>query len=150
RAAWLKDRKAMFRAPMQVTAADLKVTAGPDTVVVDLQQTWTQGDFADTGHKRLTLDAAASQIVGEDMLDSHVLLTEGICVRLLCPGASWPRRRTGDTDGAREVLAVTVQDLGAWSVCQVDVKSAESVDVAIAALRYDKGWQLGGRVDTDR
>ncbi len=147
RAAWLKDRKTMFRVPMTVAIADVQVTAAPDAIVVELTQTWRQGDFADTGHKRLTLDAAGAHIVGEEMLDSHVLLTERACLGALYPGASWTRRRAGPDDTDPAVLAVTVLDLGASSVCQVDVKTDDGVATKVAAFHFQRAWQAAGHVD---
>jgi hypothetical protein len=147
RAAWLKDRKAMFRAPVTVAIADLQVTAAADAIVVDFTQTWRQGDFADTGHKRLTLDAAAAHIVGEEMLDSHVLLTEGACLAALYPGSSWTKRRTGPDPTDSDVLAVSVLDLGTSSVCQVDVKTDDGVAVQVAAFRFQRAWAAVGHID---
>jgi len=143
RAAWLRDRKKMFRAPMKVTADDVTVTATPAAVVVELRQTWSQGDFADTGKKRLTLDPAGTHIVREDMLDSRVLLTEGACLTQIYPGGSWARRRTEATDGL-VVVDVTVLDLGAHSVCAVEVDGGTNRVVTVAVLAYRRGWRKGG------
>jgi hypothetical protein len=147
RAAWLKDRKAMFRAPMTVAATDVKVTAAAGAIVVELTQTWRQGDFADLGHKRLTLDPAGARILAEEMLDSHVLLTEGACLGAIYPGASWARRTNGAADLDRKVLGVSVLDLGARSICQVDVQGNDEVHVTVAAFTFAKRWTRGGSVD---
>jgi Domain of unknown function (DUF4440) len=88
RAAWLTDRKAMFRSPMKVTTSAVTTRVDGPTVVVELVQTWEQGAFADTGRKRLVLDARTDAILAEEMLDSRVLLTETACVRALYPDAA--------------------------------------------------------------
>ena len=92
RAAWMKDREKMFKAPMAVGSASMNVTADGATLVVELEQRWEQGAFADLGEKRIVLDRAAAlaggaAILGEEMLTSRVLLTELACVRTLYPDA---------------------------------------------------------------
>lgn len=153
RAAWLKDRKAMFKAPMKVGAADVKVTLpAADAAVgptLELTQTWAAGAFADTGLKRITLDPAGALIVAEEMVSSRVMLTDGACLTALYPGASLAREQTGVDDGKRHVAAITVLDLGGRWACQVDVEREDGVDVSVAVLAFGKAWATRGRVELD-
>lgn len=75
RAGWMKDRRRMFQQPMTVSAADVRVTPGPGTARVVFTQTWSSGDFTDTGPKQLVLDLVDGRplITREEMLQSTVL-----------------------------------------------------------------------------
>lgn len=151
RAAWLKDRKAMFKARLDVAARDLVIApaaAGAATgAVLTFTQTWISGSFGDVGPKRLVLDATQTHIVSEELLTSRPLLTEPACVRALHPGASFARKRTGVDDGARPITGVEVTDLGGRWACQVAVTDAGATEVAVGVLAFGKRWQLKGRVD---
>ena len=151
RAAWLKDRKAMFKARLDVAARDLVITpavAGAATgAVLTFTQTWSSGSYGDVGPKRLVLDPTQTSIVREELLTSRPLLTDAACVRALYPGASLARKRTGADDGARPITGVEVTDLGGRWACQVAVTGAGVTEVAVGVLAFGKRWQLKGRVD---
>lgn len=153
RAAWLKDRKAMFKAAMQVGAIDVTVTLpAPGTTggaTVDFTQTWASGAFADTGPKRLVLDAAGALIVREELLSSRPVLTEAACLPALYPGASLKRKVTGADDGARPVRLVDVRDLGGRWTCRVLVEREGGNDVAIGLFAFGKRWAVKDRLDLD-
>lgn len=153
RAAWLKDRKAMFKAAFKVGATDVKVTlpaaGAAGGAVLEFTQHWASGAFADVGPKRIVLDAAGAQIVAEELLSSRPLLTEPACLVGLFPGASMKKKVTGPDDGARRVRLVDVRDLGSRSSCRVLVEREGGVDVAVGVFAYGKKWELRGRLDLD-
>jgi hypothetical protein len=153
RAAWLRDRKAMFKAPLQVGATDVKVTlpaAGASGgAVLDFTQHWASGAFADVGPKRMVLDAAGAQIVSEELLSSRPVLTETACATGLYPGASMRKMRTGRDDGVRPIRAVVVTDLGGRWLCKVLVEGEDRVEAALGLYAFGKKWELRGRLDLD-
>ena len=151
RAAWLKDRKAMFRAPMTVAATQLVVTtpAAGGGPVAELTQTWASGAFADTGQKRLVFSADGQAIVAEEMLTSRVMLTEAACLTTLFPGASWKKRRTGEDDGERAVEAIDVVDLGGRWACAVELARDGGRDVTVGVLVFGKKWEPRGTLELD-
>lgn len=147
RAAWLKDRKAMFKAPMSVGTADVKVTLAPAGPVLELTQTWSSGAFADTGQKRMTFSADGLSIVAEEMLSSRVMLTRGACLSALYPGSSLKKMRTGEDDGERTVSAIEVIDLGGRWACKVEVARDGGFDATVGVLAFGKKWEAKGTVD---
>lgn len=72
RAGWMKDRERMFKKPMLVGVADVKVT-GMSTVVT-FTQTWQSGAYKDVGPKQLVLVVEAGQpkIAREELLASDL------------------------------------------------------------------------------
>lgn len=151
RAAWLKDRKAMFKARLDVTARDLVVTAPPagaaTGVTLDFTQTWVSGSYGDVGPKRIVLDASNSTIVSEELLSSRPILTEVACASALFPGASLKRKVTGADDGARPIAGVAVRDLGGRWACKVMVTDESSTEVALGVLAFGKRWDVKGRLE---
>jgi hypothetical protein len=151
RAAWLKDRKAMFKAKLEVSARDVVIAppaAGAATgVTLTFTQTWRSGRYGDVGPKRIVLDPTNRSILSEELLTSRPLLTETACLQALHPGASLARKRTAADDGARAITGVAVTDLGGRWACQVDVLDSGTVEVAIGILRFGKRWDLAGRLD---
>ena len=148
RAAWLKDRKAMFRARLDVTAKDVHVTLpanGGGGPVLDFTQTWASGAFADVGPKRIVLDAAGALIVSEELLSSRPVLTEQACLTAVYPGASMKRKHTGPGDGNRPVLGIAVRDLGARWACKIMIRESEhKQDVTIGVLAFGTKWRVKG------
>ena len=153
RAAWLKDRKAMFKARLDVTARDLVVTVPPPGATtgatLEFVQTWVSGSYGDVGPKRIVLDASNSTIVGEELLSSRPILTEVACATALFPGASLKRKVTGADDGARPIAGVAVRDLGGRWGCKVMVTRDGGTDVALGVLAFGKRWEVKGRLDLD-
>jgi len=135
RAAWLADRKAMFRQKMVVTARDVAVTVATDTAEVTLAQGWAQGDFADEGQKRLTLarTAAGWKISREEMVTSRVVLTAGACRKALLGKA-------GATTGDITVVALR-DERHACGLASIDADPA-SGELIVAVLRFDRGWKV--------
>jgi hypothetical protein len=153
REAWLADRRGMFRAPMSVTASIDRITSDGTRLVVELEQTWKQGAFADTGRKRILLDAAAARshgarpaILFEEMLDSRVLLGELACLRLLYPGAPASGKRVDADLDADTVDKIEVLDLGGTHfLCRVDTRSGSDVTVSLALAVRGKRWRLASK-----
>ena len=131
RAAWLADRKGMFRQPMVVTAREVVVQVDGDRAEVTLVQGWTQGDFADEGRKRMVLvrTPVGWRIAREEMLTSRVVLTPGACRKALAVGAI--------RDG--EVIALDRDRFGCALVTEPDPDG--DGELIVAALRFDRGWK---------
>lgn len=75
RAAWLEDRKRMFRKPMAVAASDLRVVPkGHGEAELRFRQRWASRSFQDVGEKVLVvqLTDAGLRIGREEMLSSEV------------------------------------------------------------------------------
>ncbi len=72
RAGWLKDRKRMFRKPMNVKVDEIVVRADKEPIAVEFTQTWASGNYKDVGAKRLSLvrEGGKLLIAKEEMLDS--------------------------------------------------------------------------------
>jgi hypothetical protein len=74
RETWMGDRQRMFRKPMKVAVADLKIAIGASVTNVHFTQTWESGKYKDQGPKRIQLVSARSGwfIAQEEMLASQV------------------------------------------------------------------------------
>ncbi len=74
RARWMADRARMFRKPMKVGAAELKVTLAAGTGRASFSQSWESGSYRDEGPKELlvVLDKGALRIAREVMVASKV------------------------------------------------------------------------------
>lgn len=90
RAGWMRDRKAMFRKPMTVTAEDVVVYAAGPLRQVFFTQTWEQGSYRDVGTKNLVLTGAGddTRILYEELLGSRILATASAAPRTGA-GADW-------------------------------------------------------------
>ena len=156
RAGWLDDRRAMFRAAMEVTATDVVVTGAPPTVTIEFTQTWAQGTFADRGNKRLLVDLhrAADPILSEHMLASTKVLAREACLRAIYPSAR-AGRISAEASAAR-IIEVRPFDLGGeGAACRIDTREPEAAEtqVVLAALapsaqkehRRAGGWMEVGR-----
>ncbi len=75
RAAWLTDRRHMFRKPMRVQAAELQVAPSSTAARVSFTQTWSSGNYQDVGPKQLVVarQDGGLFIAREEMLESTVL-----------------------------------------------------------------------------
>lgn len=73
RAAWIKDRQRMFKAPMKVTASNVTIGGTATVATVHLEQSYTQGKFHDEGPKSLIVmkTSAGYLIEREEMLHSY-------------------------------------------------------------------------------
>ena len=112
RAAWLTDRKAMFKAAMTVEASEIAITTDATTATIELTQRWEQGTFADVGRKRIVIDLrpAAGPILSEQMLSSRPILSREACLRAVFPDAR--RGRIGRERGDDLVSTLESYDLG--------------------------------------
>ncbi len=71
RAGWLKDRAGMFKRPVSVQVADLRILGTRPPLLVEFQQTWSSGTYRDVGRKRLQLiDEGGLKITTEALLES--------------------------------------------------------------------------------
>lgn len=75
RESWLRDRKAMFKKPMQVQALDPVIHAAAGAAEVTFTQRWSSGAYSDVGPKRLLLvrEGGELRIAHEEMLHSQQL-----------------------------------------------------------------------------
>jgi len=150
RAGWFEDRKAMFRSKMIVAATNQAVTTQDATLIVELDQRWEQGVYADVGRKRLVIGRDDGLIQSEEMLTSRVLLTAPACVKALHPEGRRGRIGPDRTDDA--IVATTVFDLGGDRfVCRLDhaARGAKSTTVELAAIGRTKGWAVLSKVEDD-
>lgn len=84
RKGWLADRERMFKNPMVVSAADVKISSASASASIEFTQRWKSGKFEDVGPKRLLIvreekglriaqeEMLASQLVGEGQRDKPV------------------------------------------------------------------------------
>ena len=149
RAAWLKDRKAMFKARLEVSARDIAIVGAPGGATITYTQTWVSGSYGDVGPKRIVLDASNTAIVAEELLSSRPLLTDAACANALYPGASLKRKVTGAADGERPIAGVTVSEVGERWACKVEVRRDDGTEVALGVLAFGKRWEVKGRLDFD-
>ena len=79
RRAWMDDRSAMFRRPMQVGISDLTLNVTPSAARVRFEQTWSSGTYRDTGAKELLIVVGKNgpQIAREELLESKVAVRRG-------------------------------------------------------------------------
>lgn len=102
REGWIRDRQRMFRKPMKVAMADVKIAVGAIVTNVYFTQTWESGKYKDRGPKRIQLvsDGKGWSIAQEEMLSSQVaprnavggdflLVYEGAPVLATEPDTSW-------------------------------------------------------------
>jgi ketosteroid isomerase-like protein len=71
---WLADRERMFKKPMTVAADEVVVRASSRSAVVELEQTFQQGSFKDSGPKQLVIvrEGKDLRIAREEMLRSDL------------------------------------------------------------------------------
>jgi ketosteroid isomerase-like protein len=150
RAKWMKDRKTMFKAPMKVTATAIVVHAAPEKLVVELDQTWEQGTYADTGHKLIELAKGTLLITREELQSSRLILTDAACVKTLFPTAK--NDRVGpDPDDAKVLKVEVFAVAGDKFVCRVDhgegaaADVRQTVDTEIALVGRTSGWTVLGK-----
>jgi len=74
RAGWLADRQNMFRRPMQVSVADVRVVTNPSSAIVSFEQTWSAATYRDVGPKQLVIvrQDGKLRIAREEMLQSLI------------------------------------------------------------------------------
>lgn len=74
REGWLADRKRMFGKPMKVTADAVSIRLNDNGASVRFIQTWSSGDYKDTGPKELVLERTDNglRISSEVMLRSTI------------------------------------------------------------------------------
>ncbi len=149
RAGWLKDRKAMFKNKMKVTATPLAVSRDGAALVVIVLQRFEQGSFADVGEKRLVIDLrpAAGPILSEEMLASRVFPSREACARALSPQGR--RGRTGADKASALVDDVESHDLGTeLFLCRLTHKSRGQLGVTLelAAVKRGKPWTVVERI----
>ncbi len=79
REGWLVDRKRMFKKPMVVKADSLSIRSGARSAVVQFEQSWSSGRFADKGPKQLLLVLKGDKlgIAREEMLSSTIVGASG-------------------------------------------------------------------------
>lgn len=74
RAAWLKERRRMFRKSPKIAVTALKTQViAPDRVEATFTQRWTSALYEDIGPKRLLIDIASGLILEEEMISSTVI-----------------------------------------------------------------------------
>lgn len=152
RAGWIKDRKAMFKNKMKVTATPLTITRDGAALVITVLQRFEQGHFADVGEKRLVIDlrAAAGPILAEEMLASRVFPSRDACAR-----AVFPQNRRGRTSPDKE--AATIDEVEAYDLgtemflCRVAHKSSGQLGVTLelAAVKRGKPWTVVEQVSRE-
>lgn len=113
RKGWIKDRRGMFRRKMEVSVADTRIAAGPQTAVVTFTQTWSSGSFQDEGPKQLVVvregrEGKDLRIAREEMLRSTLGVPDGE-VSELAPG-SFFFVITGEDGTPYVVLAEDAED----------------------------------------
>lgn len=74
RESWLKDRARMFRAPMTVRVADVRIVTTPGFATLNFTQHWSSGTYSDVGPKSMIVvkEDGALRIGNESMLRSDV------------------------------------------------------------------------------
>lgn len=109
RPGWIADRAKMFKKPMQVAAADVKVTIADTKTTVRFTQTWASGTYRDAGTKEiaLVLEGTDARIAREEMLDSKVL--PRVLLRWILTPA------TGMSSSADVTLVASGSLKGTWS-----------------------------------
>lgn len=142
---WIKDRKAMFKNKMKVTATPLEVSRDGAALVVTVLQHFEQGQFADVGEKRLVLDlrAAAGPILSEEMLASRVFPSRDACARALFPQSRGGR--TGPGKASALLDDIESHDLGTeLFLCRLTHKSRGQLGVTLelAAVKRGKPWTV--------
>ena len=72
---WLKDRKGMFKAKMQVEARSAEITIKGKRTEIRFIQIWASGNFKDAGTKILELEKTENKvkILSEEMIDSYII-----------------------------------------------------------------------------
>jgi hypothetical protein len=145
RAGWLKDRKTMFKAAMTVEATNLAVTADGVMLIVELDQLWSQGMFADLGRKRITISVTDGLIASEEMLTSRPMLTVPACLKAMYPTSK--RGRIGPAKTDDEIGDVSVAVVGDRFACAVEhtAKGAGTKTIDVAGIRRAKGWVVVDR-----
>jgi hypothetical protein len=152
RSGWLKDRKGMFAAKIEVTATDPVITRQGDTLVIELTQRWEQKLFADVGRKRLVVNTlpGAGPILYEEMLSSRLMPSKDACRRSAFPphqGLAAASPMANDS-----VESVEVIDLGvAVFVCRIDHRATDatglSIDlVTLARATWGNVWSPVSRI----
>jgi hypothetical protein len=116
---------------MQVDVADVAVDIAGKRAVVELTQTWSSGRFGDRGRKRLIFEEGADgvRLIGEEMLDSTLILTSEACVRGHYPGYRHARPKVETDDGVAMIEAAEISEDEAFAkehfVCVIKVLDPE-------------------------
>jgi hypothetical protein len=146
RAGWLKDRKAMFKAAMKVEATNLAVTADGVMLIVELDQYWEQGLYADVGRKRITIALTDGLIASEELLTSTPYLSVAACLKAMYPTGK--RGRIGAAKTAAAISSTIVVPVGDRFACAVEhaTRDATAKTIEVAGIRRAKGWVVADKV----
>jgi hypothetical protein len=145
RAAWLKDRKAMFKHRMAVTGTPLEIKRDGAALVITVLQRFEQGNFADIGEKRLVVDLrpSAGPILAEEMLKSRVFPSRDACARAVFPQGRGGR--TGPDAASSSYQDREVYDLGTETfLCRLEHqgRGQRGRTLELAVLKRGKPWAV--------
>jgi ketosteroid isomerase-like protein len=130
RKAWMKDRKKMFKMPLQVACKSLQVGAESDGVTsVTFEQYWQSPSYADQGPKRVDLKKVDGKlmIVAEEMISS----------------SKWDRKKFKDGASPPKRSFKTYEEIGDAGDAMGPISKKGQKEYRKCHFVKPKGWGAG-------